>query len=157
MPRPGADLALLLLAGFRNLAEAATAELAERGHPDFRAVHDFALRAILSGADSASELGRRMAVSKQAAAKTIAVLEERGYVARSPDAGDRRRMRLEVTDRGRALLDDGEEIFDRLRARWEQQLGRPRFAAMESALREVVGDDTVRLDAPGWVAAQDDG
>src|SRR4051794_6405335 len=102
MSRSGADLALLLLGGFRALADRATAELAERGYEDFRPVHDFAMRAIQSGAESASDLGRRMSVTKQSAAKTIATLEERGYVAREPDAADRRRMRLIVTERGLA-------------------------------------------------------
>src|SRR5687768_9624384 len=96
MSRPGADLALLLLGGFRVLADRATAELAARGYDDVRPVHDFALQAILSGADSASELGRRMSVTKQAAAKTIAALEERRYVVREPDPADRRRLRLHV-------------------------------------------------------------
>jgi hypothetical protein len=46
MSRSGADLALLLLGGFRTLVDAATTELARRGHPDVRPVHDFAIRAI---------------------------------------------------------------------------------------------------------------
>ena len=88
MPRSGADLALLLLSGFRILVDAATAELAARGYDDFRPSHEFAMRAIIAGADSASDLGRRTAVSKQAAAKTIAVLVQRGYVSSAPDPSD---------------------------------------------------------------------
>ena len=41
MSRSGADLALLLLGGFRSLADAASVELAERGHEKIRPVHDF--------------------------------------------------------------------------------------------------------------------
>ena len=82
MSRSGADLALLLLGGFRSLVDAATAELGRRGYEDVRPVHDFAMRAIAVGAGNASELGRRLSVSKQAAAKTIAALQERGYVTR---------------------------------------------------------------------------
>ena len=152
MSRSGADLALLLLGGFRTLADQATAELAARGYEDVRPVHDFALQAILSGADSASELGRRMSVSKQAAAKTIAVLEDRNYVAREPDSADGRRMRLHVTEHGLALLREGEAIFDELRERWERQVGAGPLAAVEQTLRQLVGNNTVRLDAPGWIA-----
>src|SRR3954449_2568204 len=152
MSRSGADLALLLLGGFRALADQAGAELAARGYEDVRPVHDFALQAILSGADNASELGRRMSVTKQAAAKTIAVLEERGYVAREPDASDGRRMRLQVTERGLALLREGAAIFDELREQWEQQVGAAEVAKVEDALRRLVGTNAVRLDAPGWIA-----
>src|SRR5258708_20602655 len=84
MSRSGADLALLLLGGFRSLVDATTAELARRGYEDVRPVHDFAMRAIAAGAGNASELGRRLSVSRQAAAKTIAALQHRGYVTRTP-------------------------------------------------------------------------
>ncbi len=149
--RTGADLALLLLAGFRTLADQATAELAHRGYEDVRPVHDFALRAIISGADSASELGRRMSVTKQAAAKTLTVLEERRYVTREPDPTDRRRTRIRVTDRGLAMLQAGETIFDELREQWEQQVGTASLSSLEETLRELLGDKTIRLDSPGWI------
>jgi len=149
MSRSGADLALLLLGGFRVLADRATAELAARGYADVRPVHDFALRAILAGADNASELGRRTAVSKQAAAKTIAVLEERDYVAREADVTDGRRMRLIVTERGLAMLRTGEAIFDDLREQWEKQVGAGPLSEVENALRRLVGSNAIRLDAPG--------
>ena len=149
--RTGADLALLLLAGFRTLADQATAELAQRGYEDVRPVHDFALRAILSGADSASELGRRMSVTKQAAAKTLSSLEERRYVTREPDSTDRRRTRIRVTDRGLAMLHEGETIFNELREQWEQQVGTASLSSLEETLRELLGDKTIRLDSPGWI------
>jgi DNA-binding MarR family transcriptional regulator len=151
MSRPGADLALLLLGGFRVLADRATAELAVRGYEDVRPVHDFALQAIRSGADNASELGRRLAVTKQSAAKTIAVLEDRDYVTREPDPADGRRMRLRVTDRGLAMMREGEAIFDDLRAQWVKEVGAEAVEALEATLRQLVGTRAVRLDAPGRV------
>jgi DNA-binding MarR family transcriptional regulator len=123
MSRSGADLALLLLAGFRTMADQGAAELSKLGYDDVRPAHDFALHSILAGADSASALGRAMHVTKQAAAKTITLLEERGYVAREPDPADKRRMRLRVTERGLSMLREGEAVFDRLRQRWEEQAG----------------------------------
>ncbi|GGP75520.1 MarR family winged helix-turn-helix transcriptional regulator [Saccharothrix coeruleofusca] len=152
MSRSGADLALLLLGGFRCLVDAAQAELADRGHGDVRPVHDFAIRAIASGADSASELGRRMAVSKQAAAKTIAVLQERGYVAREADPADARRKRLRVTDRGFAMLREAEAIFDELREQWARRIGADQLKELEARLTDLVGATPVRLDTPGWLA-----
>lgn len=152
MSRSGADLALLLLGSYRRLVDAAVLELAARGYPDVRPAHDFALRAIASGADSASDLGRRMSVSKQAAAKTLAVLLERGYVARGVDPGDARRKRLQVTPRGLDLMRQGEAIFDELRARWARQLGARQLAVLEAQLTTLVGDAPIRLDAPGWIA-----
>jgi DNA-binding MarR family transcriptional regulator len=155
MSRSGADLALLLLGGFRALVEEARAELALRGHADVRTVHDFAIRAIAAGADNASELGRRMSVTKQAAAKTIATLQERGYVAREADPADARRKRLQVTERGFAMLGEAEEIFDDLRERWGRRIGVRQLEELEAHLTDLVGDVPVRLERPGWIAAQD--
>lgn len=152
MTRSGADLALLLLGGYRALVDAATAELAARGFEDVRPAHEFAMRAIDGGADSASELGRRMAVTKQAAAKTLATLVERGWVESGPDPDDARRKRLRVTDLGHEVMRTGEGIFDGLRAEWEGRIGAAELAALEAHLRALVGHAPVRLDTPGWVA-----
>jgi DNA-binding MarR family transcriptional regulator len=152
MSRSGADLAQLLLGGFRILADQATAELVARGYAEIRPAQEFAMQAILAGADNASDLGRRMSVSKQAAAKTIAALEERNYVARELDPVDKRRMRLYVTAHGLAMLREGEEIFDKLRKQWEEQVGAGPLAQVESTLRELVGDSGGRPDTPAWLA-----
>lgn len=152
MSRSGADLALLMLAGFRVLVDRARVDLATRGFEDIRPMHDFALHAILSGADTASALGRRMSVTKQAAADTITTLESRGYITRDADPADRRRIKLEVTDHGLALLREGEQVFDTLRAAWETQVGPERVAELEDTLRQLVGSDVVRPGFPGSAA-----
>src|SRR5271170_1017739 len=152
MSRSGADLALLLLGGFRALVDDAVLELAERGYKDVRPVHDFAMRAIAAGADDASELGRRLSVSKQAAAKTVAVLEERGYVTRGADPHDARRKRLEVTALGFEIMRVGEAVFDELRDKWKRKMGAKQLERLESHLAALVGASTVRIDSPGWVA-----
>jgi DNA-binding MarR family transcriptional regulator len=146
MSRSGADLALLLLGGFRSLVDDATKELALRGYEDVRPVHDFAMRAIAAGADNASELGRRLSVSKQAAAKTIAVLQERGYVARDTDPLDARRKRLQVTALGFEVLRRGEEIFDQLRDQWLRQIGATELENLEAHLATLVGASSIRFD-----------
>jgi len=152
MSRSGADLALLLLGGFRTLVDAAAAELAERGHEDVRPVHDFAMRAIADGADSASELGRRLSITKQSAARTIAVLQERGYVTRDTDPRDGRRKRLQVTALGFDVMRQGEAVFDQLRDQWAQQIGAAELHRIEDHLTALVGAQPVRFDTPGWIA-----
>lgn len=157
MTRSGPDLALLLLGSYRKLVDAAVVELAARGFGDIRPVHDFALRAIAAGADSASDLGRRLSVSKQAAAKTIAVLLERDYVAREQDPDDRRRKRIEITPLGLEVMRTGEAIMDGLREEWSRQLGAAELDTLQAQLRAFVGNAPVRTEAPGWVALELDG
>lgn len=110
------------------------------------------MRAVAAGADSASEVGRRTSVSKQAAAKTIAVLVDRGYVSSEGDPADARRKRLRVTELGLDVLRQGEAIFDELREAWERRIGATELDLLEERLTTLVGDGAVRPDAPGWVA-----
>jgi DNA-binding MarR family transcriptional regulator len=148
----GPDLALLMLGGYRTLVDAAVAELEARGFKDARAPEHYALVAIESGADNASELGRRLSVTKQAAAKTIDVLLERGYITRDADPADARRKRLTLTPLGTDLLRQGHEIFNELRTRFQRQIGRKELLALEAHLAVLAGDTPARPDAPGWVA-----
>ena len=154
MARSGADLALLLLGGFRVLVDDAILELAARGYEDVRPVHDFAMRAIAAGADDASELGRRLSVSKQAAAKTVAVLEERGYVTRGADPLDARRKHLQVTALGFEVMQVGEAVFDELRDKWKRKIGAKQLERLESDLAALIGAASVRVDSPGWTAGR---
>lgn len=133
----GAELALLLLGGFHTMVDEVSAELAKRGHDRVRPVHEFALRAISAGADTVSELGRRLSVSKQAAAQTVAALERFGYVDREADPSDARRKRLRVTPRGRELMTVGEALFDDVRSRWAAQIGLGPLEALETHLAQV--------------------
>jgi DNA-binding MarR family transcriptional regulator len=151
MSRSGTDLAPLLLGGFRALVDDAIEQLAQRGYEDVRPVHDFAMRAIAAGANNTSELGRSLSVSKQAAAKTVAVLEERGYVTREADSLDARRKRLQVTPLGFEVMREGEAIFDELRDNWGREIGTDELERLEANLVALVGS-TVRPEAPGWVA-----
>ena len=152
MDRPGFELPLLLVGGFRALIDDLHRELAERGHPDARPIHGFALQAIGSGGVTTSELGRRLGVSKLGAAKTAAGLERVGYIAREPDPADARAVILKPTPRGIEMLALSAEIFDRLRAEWSAELGAERLAALEDDLRRIVVPSGTKLgDLPGWL------
>jgi DNA-binding MarR family transcriptional regulator len=145
-PSHGAELALLLLGGFHAMVDDVVAALADRGHAGVRPMHEFALRAIDGGADTASELGRRLAVSKQAAAKTIAALEELGYVERAADPADARRKRLVVTDHGHDLTAVGGALFDDVRERWARQIGARRLDALQADLATLVAPRPIRAE-----------
>ncbi|SER18014.1 MarR family winged helix-turn-helix transcriptional regulator [Microlunatus flavus] len=133
----GAALALLLLEGFEAMTAQAVAELERRGHPGVTTTHHFALMAIDEGAGDASALGRRLGVSKQAAAKTIGALEQLGYVERVSDPADARRRPLRVTPRGYEMSAIGGTAFTALRDRLEQELGAEAMATFEAALLRV--------------------
>lgn len=134
----GAELAMLLLGGFTVMVDEVVGELGRRGHPGVTASHEFALQAIDAGAANAAELGRGLGVSRQAAAKSIAALEELGYVERRSDPSDGRRKQLTVTARGYDMVRVGGAVFDDVRARWSELLGPEELDALEAGLRALV-------------------
>lgn len=153
---PGPALARLLIGGFREMVDLATSELTKRGHPDVRANHEFAMRAIEAGAGSAAELAGRLGTTKQAAAKTIATLEARGYVAREVDPADARRKSLLLTPHGHDMLAQGQAILDDVRRIWAERIGEERFAETENVLRELFGGPAEVLDAAAWLGRETD-
>jgi DNA-binding MarR family transcriptional regulator len=150
MNSPGYELPLLLLAGFRTLIDQLHAELARRGHPDVRPSYGFAMQSIGPRGATATEIGQRLGVSKQAAGKTVDRLEALGYVERVDDAADGRRKLIRLTARGVDSLVQAAEIFDELRADWVGKLGADRVAELEDALRTVVPTNGFPVDVPGW-------
>jgi DNA-binding MarR family transcriptional regulator len=124
------------------------AELARQGHPDIRPLHGFVFQAIGPHGTTAVELGR-LGISKQAAGKTIEVLERLGYVQRGVDPRDSRRKVVRLTERGTDCLQRSARIFDKLRTRWASTLGQERLRALEADLRTMT-PDVLRLDMPGW-------
>ncbi|MEU6015551.1 MarR family transcriptional regulator [Streptomyces sp. NPDC047515] len=146
----GFELPLLMFAGFRSIIDELHRELAERGHPDVRPAYGFALQAVGRDGATASEIGRRLGVSKQAAGKTVEKLEGLGYVERVDDPRDGRRKLVRLTARGVDVLVASAEGFDRLRAEWVRALGEGRVRALEDDLRAMVPAGAFRLDVPGW-------
>ncbi|SCF10598.1 DNA-binding transcriptional regulator, MarR family [Micromonospora matsumotoense] len=148
--RPGFVLPLLLLAGFRSLIDDLHTELARQGHPDLRPAHGFVLQAVGVDGTTASELGHRLGVSKQAAGKTVDRLVALGYLERADDPADARRKLVRMTEKGVDGLRRSAVLFDALRERWVTRLGADRVAALEDDLRAVTPPDSFRLDVPGW-------
>jgi DNA-binding MarR family transcriptional regulator len=148
--RPGFVLPLLLLAGFRTLIDDLHAELARQGHPELRPAHGFVLQAVGPDGTTASELGQRLGVSKQAAGKTVDRLVALGYLERADDPADARRKLVRMTERGLDGLRRSAVVFDELRDRWTATLGPDRVAAMEDDLHVVASANFFRLDVPGW-------
>jgi DNA-binding MarR family transcriptional regulator len=150
MSNAGYELPLLLFGGFRAIIDELHAELARRGHPDLRPAHGFTMQAIGLGGATASDVGKRLGISKQAAGKTVDRLEALGYVRRTGDDADRRRKLIRLTARGTEALTLSAMIFDDIHARWARSLGLTRLDGLEAALRTMVPAGTFRLDIPGW-------
>jgi DNA-binding MarR family transcriptional regulator len=149
--RRGFELPLRLLLGFRTLIDRLHTELSRQGHPDVRPVHGFVLQAVGPDGSTTVDVGRRLGMSKQAAAKHVERLERLGYLSRTPDPADARRKTLRLTGAGHDVLARSALILDELRREWVATLGEERLAALEDDLRTVTPGGPWSLDVPGWL------
>jgi DNA-binding MarR family transcriptional regulator len=80
------------------------------------------------------ELAARESVAAPTMSRAIAVLDDRGAVTRTPDPADARSVLLDVTPRGREILDEVRAHYTRTVERRLQKLDGAQLAALEAAL-----------------------
>lgn len=131
-------LPVLLGAGRMTYSRAIREGYAEAGFDDIPKLGPRLLGGIRRFGGSVGSVGdvaRDFGVSKQAASKLIDTLVIRGYVERGTDPEDRRRLTLELTERGREAADIGWAASDRVDRELEEAVG----AAAIAQMRETVG------------------
>ena len=135
-PKPEADVADALVA---------TAPLATRWIQRLLAAHDppltvaqlLALRAVAAGPVTAVELARRTGVSGAAVSQLVAGLERDGLLARAPTTDDRRRLALELSPRGRLVLDSTSKLLRARIAELVSGIPRPEADGLTRGLEHV--------------------
>jgi DNA-binding MarR family transcriptional regulator len=106
MPFPPADdrigIPALMRAARGSYAQAIRAHLAAEGIDDIPRNGAFVLSGLANGDESVVDMIRGLGVTKQAVSQLIDTLVLRGYLTRDINPEDRRRMTIDLTDRGRA-------------------------------------------------------
>ncbi len=85
----------------------------------FRVSHHRVLKLLHQRPRTLSELATCQAVALPTMSRTISALVERGWVTRTEDPHDRRRIQVQITDEGRAIL---EQLHGRLQAQLATRL-----------------------------------
>jgi DNA-binding MarR family transcriptional regulator len=100
------------------------ARLHDAGYEGVRASHGYVIQLLVEDRPTVGQVADRLGVTQQAASKQVAELEALGIVVRVPDPADSRVRHVELTPRGRDVLERGR------RERLE----------LERAVRRRVGD-----------------
>jgi len=115
-------------------AQSIRAQLHQAGIDDLPRNGAFILAGIDASGGPRHDLPSELGVTKQAVSQVIDTLVNRGYLEREPDPDDRRRVRLELADRGRDAVEAvlrGVEAVDR---RLEEVVSPEQVSALRSAL-----------------------
>jgi DNA-binding MarR family transcriptional regulator len=106
MALPPADdeiaIPALIRAARGSYAESIRRHLAAEGIDDLPRSGAFVLACLANGDAAVVDRIRSLGVSKQAASQLIDTLVLRGYLTRQTNPSDRRRITIDLTDRGRA-------------------------------------------------------
>jgi DNA-binding MarR family transcriptional regulator len=106
MPVDRSELAIptLMRAARGAYARSIRSQLRAIGIDDLPKNGAFVLFRLYEGSEPREDLPAGLGVSKQAVSQVIDVLVNRGYVVRGADASDRRRITLELTERGHQVV-----------------------------------------------------
>ncbi|CAN5570674.1 hypothetical protein BH10ACT3_BH10ACT3_11730 [soil metagenome] len=124
----GQDAALMLLVTARMVSARIVADLAAEGFDDTRESDGYVFQRLQSGPVSVSELAGHLGITQQGASKSIADLVRRGYVSRRASPDDARIRKVELTDRGWAVIDAARRARADVGAEIDERVG-PRNAA----------------------------
>ena len=122
------DLAILITAANRCLADRLGRAVATAGGEGMRPSFGFVLRAVAAERPTVSRLAELLGVTKQGASRLADDMVTLGYLERNEDPADRRRTRLHLSPAG-----------ERIRARALAE-----SHTIEDELRERFGDTKVR-------------
>ncbi|HEY3872152.1 MAG TPA: MarR family transcriptional regulator [Actinocrinis sp.] len=124
-----------LLRAARGAYALAIAErLAAAGFEDVPRNGPFVLGGMVNQGVSALEMTRGLDVSKQAASQLVDVLVLRGYLTRQINPADRRRMLIELTDRGRAAAAAIHAAVDEVDAELARRISPRQLAGLRAGL-----------------------
>jgi DNA-binding MarR family transcriptional regulator len=134
------SLELSLAAQFAAWAmlDEVSVRLAAEGFGDTRSADGIIVQHLVDGPRSVTDLAVRMGVTQQAASKSVADLEARGYVARHVDPEDRRTRRVSLTGRGVAVVEAARRHRAAVDAEVAALVGPRRAAAARRTLLDVV-------------------
>ncbi|MHB1138694.1 MAG: MarR family winged helix-turn-helix transcriptional regulator [Microthrixaceae bacterium] len=132
------DLGILLLLAYQGFVRALHRELEDHGLGPLRSSDGYVIRALAGGPRRVAELARGLAVTKQAASQTVADMEDRGLLRRRPDPSDGRAALVQLTARGRRVLDVARNFHASYEEDLAERLGPRRAAALRAGLESVV-------------------
>jgi DNA-binding MarR family transcriptional regulator len=134
------DLSLASLFAGWAMADELQRRLAGEGLDDIRFADGVVFQHLVEGPLTIGALAERLGVTQQAASKSVADLERRGYVARRPDPDDARARLVVLTDRGDAAIAGGRRHREAIAAELSERLGRRRVEGARRLLVDVVRD-----------------
>lgn len=128
----------LLALARQSWVEQMAERLALRGFPGYRRTDAAVMRLLDRRTISIGALGAAQGVSRQAARKVVAALEQRGLAALERDSRDARQSNIVLSDAGMAYARAVREVVEELNREVADRVDRDDLAATDRVLRASV-------------------
>jgi DNA-binding MarR family transcriptional regulator len=135
-----ADISLASLFAGWAMADEIQRRLAAAGFADVRFNDGVVNQHLIAGPLTIGALAERLGVSQQAASKSVADLERRGYVERTADPDDARARLVALTARGRGVIAAAREQRAALAGELAERLGARRVESAARRLLDIVAE-----------------
>jgi DNA-binding MarR family transcriptional regulator len=132
------NLSRLLIELTKDFETRALRKCRRRGHPDIRRSHTALFSNLGFGTVRLTELADRAGITQQAMGKLVKEMESIGYIKRRVDESDKRAKIIELTDKGKVLVNDSIEIVDEIIAEYTDCMGQDGVDELEQALQQAV-------------------
>ena len=143
------ELVYLLGMAFQQVVSDLVNLLDAAGYEDLRPVHGFALQVIAAGGDvTATDLGARLGVTKQAGAQLVDYLLARGYVETRVHPRGGRRRSVVLSARGQQHLREAGAVLHRMERAVLSALPPERRDDLRSDLVTIIRQGTAAPDVP---------
>ncbi len=94
------------------------------------------------------EMANRLQADKGAVARTLAQLEDQGYVSRRRDPADKRVTRVYLTDKSKALQGDLEKAVERVITRLKEDIAVDEHDIIKLQLKQMLDSLSAHYTAP---------
>lgn len=125
------NIGFLVSFAFRALLDQHHTLLSTHGVRDFRAAHGYILLAVQGDGLTLTDLVAQTQISKQAISPLVRELDEQGLVRRTPDPGDRRRLVIQLTERGEETLRAAVQCWREIEQGLVDLVGEAAFASLK--------------------------
>jgi DNA-binding MarR family transcriptional regulator len=134
------DLSLASMFAGWALADEIQRRLVADGFSDVRFSDGLVFQHLVDGPVTIGALAARLGVTQQAASKSVADLQRRGYVERTADPDDARARLVSLTARGVAVIGAARDQRAAVTGELAERLGPRRVEAARRLLLDVVAD-----------------
>ncbi|WP_328322602.1 MarR family transcriptional regulator [Kribbella sp. NBC_00382] len=133
-----ADLSLASLFAGWALADELQRRLGADGFEDSRFADGVIFQHLVTAPVTISTLADLLGVTQQAASKSVADLQKRGYLSRAPDPDDARAKLVTLTPRGQAVIASARKHRAAIELELQESLGAARIDAARLLLIDVL-------------------